>query len=381
MNWMQRVSNFLNVIDNLMNFTYFDAIDFIKTRDDLNDIINGHVQLSPLTNIDQYNHSGLQPLHYAIETKNSLAIEWLLSHENVLFNSLTEIQNWNSAHCAVRADDSDTFNKLIQVGVDLNAIDSYRLTPLAYAESDLNSGSWIQYLEMNSLNFNIRLGTNRRTYFHYFSKDSTKLLLDYVIKMKIDDINSGDVEGITPLMLAAESGQLESIVKLLSNGAKLDILDEKGRSALHLAAEAGQFKACQLIICNSDSILADQGIDSDDFIDFYDSSDEGDAAQELLLIQDHKDLTPLMLAVLHGHTETVRILAKENSKHLDLKQRQSGDTALHLAVSFNSPEIVAILLEAGAYPDSINNSGKKPIDLSARDSEIFELLAESVIVV
>ena len=159
-----------------------------------------------------------------------------------------------------------------------------------------------------------------------------------------------------------------------------------------MAAESGHSKVCQLLINNSDSILVDQTIDADDFTEYFDSSVESDNAQvqvqeqeqeqELLSIQDNKDLTPLMLAVLYGHTETVRVLAsKENSKYLDLKQRQSGDTALHLAVSMNSAEIVSILLEAGAYPDPFNNSGKKPIDLSAKDSEIFDLLVESVVVV
>lgn len=360
----------------MVNFTYFDAVDFIKTREDLNEIVNGNVQLSPLTNFDQYNYDGLQPLHYAIKGRKAFAVEWLLSHENIPLNSLTENENWNSAHCAVIVGDWETLNKLIQAGANLNSVDSYLLTPLAYAKSDLNAEIWLQYLdEINPINFDIRLGPLKRNYFHYFARDSTKVLLNYVIKMNIDEINYADVTGTTPLMLAAETGQNESLWILLSNGALLNCIDSEGRSALHRAAAFGQSKACQLLLYDSEVIPTDQIIDNNEFTEIYDFSTRADEAQELLLAQDNSDLTPLMTAIISGNIETVRILAKYNSNHLDLKQRHKGETALHLAVSVNSAEMVSILLEAGAYPDALNNFGKKPSDLCATDSDIFDLLA------
>lgn len=380
--FLRGASNFLNLLDNLVNFSYFDAVDFIKTREDLNKIINGNVQLSPFTNIDQYNYYGYQPLHYAIQSKNYLAVEWLLSHENVPVNALTEIERWNSAHCAVLADDSNTLGRLIHAGADLNAVDSYLLTPLAYAKTDMDAEKWLDNLsDINPLNFNIRLGPKKRSYFHYFARDSMKLLLDYVIKMDIDKINSIDLTGSTPLMLAAETGQTQSLWTLLSNGALLDIIDLEGRSALHRAAAAGQSKACQFLLYDPDVIPEDEAVDKNDFTEIFDSSAVTEAAQSLLIVHDHEDLTPLMTAVVYGNIETVRVLAEQNSKHLDVKQRRNGDTALHLAVYSGSAEIVKILLEAGAYPDALNSSGKKPIDLCVKDSEIFDFLVEAVIIV
>ena len=362
-----------------MNLSYFEAIDLIKSKDQVELLTSGSVHLSPFTNIDQYNLGGLQPLHYAIQTKNHLAIDWLLSHENVRVDAVTEIESWNSAHCAVKAGDSKTLEKLVKVGVNLNAIDTNNLTPLAYAESDLGAEKWLEYLEINSINFKTQLGPNKRTYFHYFAKDSTKSLLDYVIKMDIDNINKADISGTTPLMLAAEAGEFEALWKLLSNGAKYDILDGEGRSALQRAAAAGQTKACQILLYDPNVLPSDQVNDNEEYYtEVYDAPIERIKAQALLFIQDKQDLTPLMAAVLNGHTETVRILAKENSNHLDLKQEQSGDTALHLAVSINSTEIVSILLDSGAYPDPLNKSGKKPSDLAQDDSEIFDLFIDPV---
>ncbi|MBR6976319.1 MAG: ankyrin repeat domain-containing protein, partial [Ottowia sp.] len=53
------------------------------------------------------------------------------------------------------------------------------------------------------------------------------------------DINKRDANGQTPLMLAAEAGDIERVRRLIAVGAKLDDADKQGNTALSLAQAAG----------------------------------------------------------------------------------------------------------------------------------------------
>ena len=372
MNLARAISSFLSTWDNWMNFTYFDAIDLIQSHEasDSCDIQEFH--LSPFTGLDQYGPRGCQPLHYAIQSKSQRAINWILSQGPPL-NSLTEIKGWNSAHCAVIENDSKTLGKLIELGVDLNSLDWVSLTPLAYAENDLEFENWSDQLGFHSINFEIPLGHHKRSYLHYFSKDSTLKLLNYAIEANPLAINKPDESGTTSLMFAAEFGQVEALRLLISKGAILDQIDEMGRMAIHRAAAAGQLSACKCLL------LQNEVINEEFYIEIRYENDSH------LSIHDLSGMTPLMLAIINGHVDTVRFLCTF-SEHLNLAHTRTGDTALHFAVRKSSPEMVSILLDAYADPDPKNAEGKKPFDLIASnfsedslESEIFTLLAEVII--
>lgn len=362
---MDFISNLLTILDNYVSFTYFDAIDMINSGTDVNLFKSNQILLSPFTCIDQYNREGQQPLHYAILGGNPVAWDWILSEPDVKINAITEIEEWNPAHLAVKAGSPDLLTRLIGLGVDMNALDARKLTPLAYTETDLESQKWIQ---LTQLNFKIPLGPLDRNYFHYFSRDATLNLLNHSIQSAQELIDKPDKTGTTALMLAAEDGQEVSLQRLLQAGAQINVFDFEGRTALHRAAAAGQSRSCQLLLRFDDADNDYFDEQDDDFItDLVDYS----SSSSQQFISDKRGLTPLMSAVLNGHLETVKVLAKRNSKHLDLRNEiTTGDTALHYAVLIHSPQIVSVLLEAGAFADAVNKDGKKPLDLvseAARD--------------
>jgi ankyrin repeat protein len=55
-----------------------------------------------------------------------------------------------------------------------------------------------------------------------------------------------------------------------------------------------------------------------------------------------------------------------------------GESVLHTAVRFDLPEMVELLLEAGANPELVNDQGQTPIEY-ARDSKINAKKAERVL--
>ena len=63
------------------------------------------------------------------------------------------------------------------------------------------------------------------------------------IRMLIErgaDLDTWDIEGLTPLMIAAEKGHKNVIALLVEAGAKLDIQDKDDHTLFHICAAFGQ---------------------------------------------------------------------------------------------------------------------------------------------
>jgi ankyrin repeat protein len=72
--------------------------------------------------------------------------------------------------------------------------------------------------------------------------------------------------------------------------------------------------------------------------------------------------TPLMYASWKGYADIVQLLLNDNAEVNKLSKY--GETALFYAIrNTNDPEVVRLLLEAGAKADIINSQGKSPLDL------------------
>ena len=75
-----------------------------------------------------------------------------------------------------------------------------------------------------------------------------------------------------------------------------------------------------------------------------------------------KDGTPLMAAVVKGHTEIAKALigAGADPNLTDA----NGATALHYAVLFNNQELVSLLMDANASAFMKNDGGQSPLDFA-----------------
>ncbi|KAL1868907.1 hypothetical protein Daus18300_005743 [Diaporthe australafricana] len=142
-----------------------------------------------------------------------------------------------------------------------------------------------------------------------------------------------------PLIVASMYG-VELVEKLIKHGAKVPgTVAASGLSPLHVALTTHGHKSLGLL-----KALLTNGADIN-------------ATEDL-------NYTPLMSAATLGHIESVKVLLAQTDPKADLEvvsSREPGRTALHLALRDGYPEIVKLLIEAGADIDHQQSDGTPPV--------------------
>ena len=130
----------------------------------------------------------------------------------------------------------------------------------------------------------------------------------------------------TPLMIAAQTGQMKLVTFLIEHGANLDRRDKDDQTALHYAV-CGSDVSCKIL-----SYLIENGAEVNAFA--------------------RRDNTPLMLACKYGHLNAVSSLIEHGAK-VNL-QDAIGNTAVHYALSCSngSPEVLSRLMRDRAAVNS-----------------------------
>lgn len=131
------------------------------------------------------------------------------------------------------------------------------------------------------------------------------------------DVNDKDIEGRTPLYYAVSNGHIDIVNTLLKNGADITQVTNKGNIPLHTATSKGYKEIIEVLL---------QHVSHDKLKDF-----------------------------------------------INAKTASSGTTSLHVAAQSGSLEVVKSLLKHGAIYDIKNKEGKTPIDLS-KDQSVNNLL-------
>ena len=165
--------------------------------------------------------------------------------------------------------------------------------------------------------------------------NSVKILLSY--EADIEDrgtTKKGDevIEGCTPLWAAASFGRLDVVKLLIEQNADVDGRTSSGSTPLRAAAYEGHL---DVVRC-----LVESGAD----VNTRHYDDES---------------TPLIVACYWGHVSVVPYLIDKGA-FMDLQCKDAGNTALHYAVKGGHLEIVSQLLAHGAS-QLPNNQGLTPL--------------------
>jgi len=196
----------------------------------------------------------------------------------------------------------------------------------------------------------------------------------YAVVKDIAELNEIDVTtGLTPLMYAAIHGEREKVKSFLVAGARVDVVNSKGDTALIMAVQHGQYHVVEeLLKAPSSNLYQRNGLGANVLhvaiakgmdvmvhaILYHDLNRRSNSAEEHgnestplvdTPLQGSSKMTGLMMACQMGKTDIVKTIIGVGA-NLNL-QAPSGETALMYASLIGHARIVKLLLRSGARLD------------------------------
>lgn len=197
----------------------------------------------PEVDINKTDSSGKPPLFWAIASARDSengdshsSVDLLIDKTNL---SIRDADGQSPLHVAATVEDEYVISKILESGVDVNAVDKNGKTALHIAVKEDNEKAVSLFLSCPKLDVNIK-DSEGKTPLHIAAQFSSLSILSMIIEHGVADINVTDASGSTPLMLATESGNLEK-VKVLSHveGVDLCLTDSLDRTAHLIAVRNG----------------------------------------------------------------------------------------------------------------------------------------------
>lgn len=205
---------------------------------------------------------------------------------------------------------------------------------------------------------------------------------DITVPMKVELINllvafgarvdAADEQGKTALMHAIEAGVESVVARLLELGASVDTADNTKLRPLHLAAKQGSEAIVNLILTRKpdldclDTVGRTPLSHAVKFVNLARILLEKGANPDLT---EYRGFTPLAISAEEGHSKTVEVLldhrAQVNLQTDTTSGNDSGGwTAMHIAAYNDHPDIVKLLVNAGASLSLKNKQGSIPIHVA-----------------
>lgn len=205
---------------------------------------------------------------------------------------------------------------------------------------------------------------------------------------KVEVVSEALKQGVSPnalsednalclLGVALEAGALQSLKVLLAAGAKADYVQPNGKSLLHLAAGLGRAEAIPLLLAAGADPMHRAGNGA---TALHDAIWSGRTAAALALIPAYQPQGfnpdgwgngyPVTMAIWRGNLAVVRGLLEAGLNPND--PAFAAEPLLVVAVRNNRPEMVELLLRAGADKNARDAAGKSAVDYAT--GAVAELL-------
>ncbi len=196
---------------------------------------------------------------------------------------------------------------------------------------------------------------------------TVRLLLD-----RKSPIDHRAYDGHSALSAATLQGHREIVELLMRRGADTDVRDAEGRPLLYLLVLEGCLDMAILLIEKGGVPLESK--DAERRTALHVAAWRGDLEGIKLLLKygadpnaiDHDGRPPLHSVAWRGHASAGRLLLRAKGLNVDLACKQQGATALSIAAQEGHAEIVAMLLEKGAEPDHVDLYGRSPVKVAGK---------------
>uniref|UniRef100_A0A8C1FHI1 Ankyrin repeat domain 52a n=1 Tax=Cyprinus carpio carpio TaxID=630221 RepID=A0A8C1FHI1_CYPCA len=258
---------------------------------------------------------------------------------------------------------------LVGAGAEVNERDRSGCTPLHYSAA---STACVEHLLDNGADPSL-CNTKGYSAVHYAAAHGNKQNLELLLEMCFNTLGDKENNGsISPLHLAVESGHWECVAVLIESGGYVDACDPVGRSVLYVASQRGHARCVELLLCQSASCLLTEHRSKWGPLHVAAANSHSECLRMLLCSEGGDDLvnvtdaegqTPLMLAVLGGHTDCVHLLL-ERGACPDMRDRR-GRTALHRGAVMGREDCITALLSHNVSVLSKDFQGRTAVHLAA----------------
>ncbi len=364
----------------------------------------------------------------ALELALSKGDEWYDAMITVQTGELRDVDGESIVHYFVKTRDEKAIDRCISVGIPLSVKDNNELTPLHIAFSSPENSASIRiaaklllsgaepvrgdfsYFEDAVRTHNMILRFNDgQTPLHLATIDGHTGVVDYILNEKtsvrtVDILAAQDISGATPLHEAVRYGRVDIARLLLSKGAKINAMDSLGKTPLLLIIPKNAMQSMYPLLLKNKANINQKDMYGDTVLHVATMADAPVNTLALLTSngasvneRNKEGVTPLALAIETQHPEQVQFFAKNGAdvyaedmegntpltKALESESRamletlitstniastdSSGNTALHIAVSKDSPlEYIRYLVQMGADVNARNKNGDSVLFISVQ---------------
>ncbi|GCC17406.1 hypothetical protein chiPu_0021527, partial [Chiloscyllium punctatum] len=271
-------------------------------------------------------------------------------------------ENRTALHWAVAGGNEDALKLLLDHNANVDIEDKFGMTPALLA-------AWFGHLQLLQILVNagakVTIRNSIGQSMHHCAAHQGHLNIICYTMEELEEIplDEPDEAGKTPLLLAAENGQLDVVMHLHALGCDHQFQDKEGNSSIHLAAGQGHVHVLENLIegvCTEVKNKAGQTA-------LHLAAEGGHFNCVKLLLDNqcqinvHCSFACLHLAVKHDFAQIVRLLIAAGCDINIGDHRQQS--ALHLAVERRQLTIVEMLLKANInlqLQDKVRRSNTTP---------------------
>jgi ankyrin repeat protein len=303
------------------------------------------------------NHSDETPLMLAIDKGHVGVVKALLERMNGRGLDGKDKHGNTLMHRGVQARQPELVTLLVSGGALVLSKDKEGRTPLLLAvQLQLKAGRDMMGIVQQLLEHMGKKGMEWKdkagfTVLHWAAKEGSMELVSRLLACGASPLTK-DKEDETPLLLAMNNGHMETAKRLVEHMGRrgLEAMDRRERTALHLAVQSGNVEMVSLLLSEGAKAVTDYGIDGE---------------------------TTLLVAARQGNIGIVKLLLAEHMRGRWLEATDmGGKTALHLIVQAGSLEMTRHLLARGAKALTQDKDGQTPLLLALRlgRADIAEVL-------
>ncbi|MEK6373849.1 MAG: ankyrin repeat domain-containing protein [Acidobacteriota bacterium] len=310
------------------------------------------------------------PLHLAAEHGRVEAVKAFLVHGDVNVETLVRydrLERWNTPlHFAARHDRGDVAEVLVAAGAHLEAIGWHDLTPLGVAARS-GSVSVARVLIRHGAAMQPRAPERDPSLLQVAAEagmlDMLKLLID--LGADVNQITSWQYS--TALAAAAAGGQDKAAEFLIAQKAVVDEPSYGGNTPLHSAARTGSAAVAKVLVANgADPNRRNARNESPLTL----AAEREDLEILRVFVNAKADTGYLLHRVLYaGNIGAARILI-EGGADVALKDKDSGESPLHMAAKKGLAEAVDLLIAAKAEVNEPNGSGWTALYLAVAERHV-----------